>query len=165
MVQLINAADLWTAMENEANKRRMISADQRHRIVEIYAAAENDALSRMLDYWALGYRRIRVLRPLRMPLHIHAESLARLKAEKAWAKLTAAQQAARGSGPATVSGHDPAPVVGGEFCGRHCSIHSKAADKMTHTFHTRLCRKVPPFGDRRPKSGSARWAQEVFCKG
>ena len=94
MVQLINAADQWTAMKNEGNKRRMISDDQRHRIVATYAAAENDELSRMLDYRTFGYRRIRVLRPLRMALHIHADSLARLKAEKAWAKLTAAQQAA-----------------------------------------------------------------------
>ena len=94
MVQLINAADQWTAMKNEGNKRRMISDDQRHRIVEIYAAAENDEMSRMLDYRTFGYRRIRVLRPLRMALHIHADSLARLKAEKTWAKLTSAQQAA-----------------------------------------------------------------------
>jgi type I restriction enzyme M protein len=81
-------------MKNEGNKRRMISDDQRHRIVEIYAAAENDEMSRMLDYRTFGYRRIRVLRPLRMALHIHADSLARLKAEKTWAKLTSAQQAA-----------------------------------------------------------------------
>ena len=93
-VHLINATELWTSIRNEGNKRRLISDDQRRQIVDIYGAAENGELSRMLDYRTFGYRRIRVLRPLRMALHVHAESLARLKADKAWAKLTAAQQAA-----------------------------------------------------------------------
>jgi type I restriction enzyme M protein len=93
-VQLLNATGLWTSIKNEGNKRRMISDDQIRQIADIYAAAENGELCRMLDYRIFGYRRIKVLRPLRMSLHINTESLAKLKDEKAWAKLTAEQQAA-----------------------------------------------------------------------
>ena len=92
-VQLINATGLWTSIKNEGNKRRIISDEQMRQIVEVYAAAESGEISRMIDYRVFGYRRIKVLRPLRMALHINAESLAKLKDEKAWAKLTAEQQA------------------------------------------------------------------------
>lgn len=93
-VQLINATELWTSIRNEGNKRRIVSDDQIRQIVEVYAAAENGDLSHMLDYRTFGYRRVRVLRPLRMALHINAETLSKLKDEKVWAKLTPAQQSA-----------------------------------------------------------------------
>ena len=64
-VQLINATGLWTSIKNEGNKRRKISDEQIREIADIYAAAESGELSRMLDYRTFGYRRIRVLRPLR----------------------------------------------------------------------------------------------------
>ena len=91
-VQLIDASNLWTSIKNEGNKRRKISDEQRRQIVEIYAAFENGEFSRKLDYQAVGYRRIRVLRPLRMSLHINTESISKLKDEKAWAKLSVEQQ-------------------------------------------------------------------------
>lgn len=93
-VQLINATGLWTSIKNEGNKRRIISDDQRREIVEVYSAAEDGELSLMLDYRRFAYRRIRVLRPLRMSLHVNAETMARLMDEKAWAKLTPENQAA-----------------------------------------------------------------------
>lgn len=93
-VQLINATGLWTSIKNEGNKRRIISDDQRREIVDVYSAAEDGELSRMLDYRRFGYRRIRVLRPLRMSLHINAETMGRLMDEKAWAKLKPESQAA-----------------------------------------------------------------------
>ena len=46
------------------NKRRIVSDEQRRQILDIYAAGETSALSRMLDYRTFGYRRIKVLRPL-----------------------------------------------------------------------------------------------------
>ena len=87
-VQLINATGLWTSIKNEGNKRRIISDDQRRQVVEVYSAAEEAEISRMLDYRRFAYRRIRVLRPMRMSLHVNAETMARLTDEKAWAKLT-----------------------------------------------------------------------------
>jgi type I restriction enzyme M protein len=92
-VQLLNATGLWTSIKNEGNKRRIISEEQIRQIADMYAAAENSEISRMVDYRTFGYRRIKVLRPLRMSLHINTGSMVRLKDEKAWAKLTAAQQA------------------------------------------------------------------------
>lgn len=93
-VQLINAADLWTSIKSEGNKRRIISDDQIRRIVEVYASTENGDISRVLDYRLFAYRRIRVLRPLRMSLHVNEETLAKLRQEKAWVKLTPEQQSA-----------------------------------------------------------------------
>ncbi|MDH6186747.1 class I SAM-dependent DNA methyltransferase [Polaromonas sp. CG_23.6] len=93
-VQLLNASELWTPIKNEGNKRRIISEEQIRQIVDLYSAAESNELSRMVDYRTFGYRRIKVLRPLRMALHINAESIEKLKLEKAWAKLTPEQQAA-----------------------------------------------------------------------
>lgn len=93
-VQLLNASDLWTSIKNEGNKRRMISDDQIRQIIDLYSAAESNELSRMVDYRVFGYRRIKVLRPLRMALHINAESIAKFREEKAWAKLTEEQQTA-----------------------------------------------------------------------
>lgn len=93
-VQLINATGLWTSIKNEGNKRRKISDDQIRQVADLYAAGESGELSRMLDHRSFGYRRIRVLRPLRMRLHITPESLAKLRDEKAWGKLTVEQQVA-----------------------------------------------------------------------
>ncbi|WP_142737056.1 HsdM family class I SAM-dependent methyltransferase, partial [Klebsiella pneumoniae] len=80
-VQLINATDLWTSIRNEGNKRRIVSDEQRRQILDIYAAGETGALSRMLDYRTFGYRRIRVLRPLRMTLELDKVGMERLEAE------------------------------------------------------------------------------------
>ncbi len=93
-VQLINATGLWTSIRNEGNKRRKISDEQIRQIADLYAAAELGELSRVLDYRTFGYRRIRVLRPLRMRLHLTEEGLAKLREEKAWLKLRPLQQAA-----------------------------------------------------------------------
>lgn len=86
-VQLINATDLWTSIKNEGNKRRIVGDDQRRQILDIYAAAENDAISKMVDYQVFGYRRIKVLRPLRMTLKLDEPGLSTLEATDTWQKL------------------------------------------------------------------------------
>ncbi|OOZ37964.1 HsdM family class I SAM-dependent methyltransferase, partial [Solemya elarraichensis gill symbiont] len=91
-VQLSNATSLWTPIKNEGNKRRIVSDEQRHQILDIYAAGETDELSRMLDYRTFGYRRIKVLRPLRMKLVLDEAGLARLEADATWGKLTPSHQ-------------------------------------------------------------------------
>ncbi|AGA64695.1 Type I restriction-modification system, DNA-methyltransferase subunit M [Liberibacter crescens BT-1] len=87
-VQLINATDLWTSIRNEGKKRRIVSDDQRAQILEVYAAGETNELSRMLDYRTFGYRRIKVLRPLRMTLELDNAGMKRLESEAAWVKLS-----------------------------------------------------------------------------
>lgn len=93
-VQLINAGELFTPMrKSEGNKRRMISDEQIQDIAREYHAFEPSAASRVMGYQEFGYRRIRVLRPLRMKLKVNAGGLERLEAEKAWAKMKLAEQA------------------------------------------------------------------------
>ncbi len=91
-VQLINATGFWSSIKNEGNKRRIVDDDQRRQIVDIYAAAENSEVSRMIDYRTFGYRRIKVLRPLRMSLVMNDKGLAKLQDEKAWQKLSPEHQ-------------------------------------------------------------------------
>lgn len=93
-VQLINASSLWTSIKNEGNKRRMISNEQIAQIVALYGAGQNSELSKIVDYQTFGYRRIKVLRPLRMALHISKDALSKLKLDKVWSKLSPEQQAA-----------------------------------------------------------------------
>ena len=86
-VQLINASDLWTSIKNEGNKRRIISNDQRRQILDLYAAVQTNEISKITDYRVFGYRRIKVLRPLRMVLKIDSDGIARLPFIKVWEKL------------------------------------------------------------------------------
>jgi type I restriction enzyme M protein len=91
-VQLINATSLWTPIKNEGNKRRIVSDEQRRQILDIYAAAENDELSKMVDYRVFGYRRVKVLRPLRMKLMLDEQGLSNLESSEVWQKLSPEHQ-------------------------------------------------------------------------
>ena len=93
-VQLIDASGQWVSMKNEGNKRRKISDEQIRQIAAVYAAGETGEISRIFPYQTFGYRRIRVLRPLRMRIQISEETLAALKKKKAWEKMDKKNQAA-----------------------------------------------------------------------
>lgn len=66
--------------------------DAMNHVGDFYAACETGTLSRMLDYRTFGYRRIKVLRPLRMTLELDKVGMERLEAEAAWEKLSEAHQ-------------------------------------------------------------------------
>jgi type I restriction enzyme M protein len=92
-VQLINATDMYTSMrKSEGNKRKKVSEDQIREISEIYASGEKSKISLVMDSREFGYRRIKVLRPLRMSIHITTDGLFKLQDSKAYAKLSADQQ-------------------------------------------------------------------------
>lgn len=93
-VQLLDATSFWTSIKNEGNKRRVISDAQREEILKLYADTQDGEYSRMVDYRTFGYRRIKVLRPLRMRLHFDEDGLAKLQQEKPWGKLSPDQQSA-----------------------------------------------------------------------
>ena len=94
-VQLINATELFTPMrKSEGNKRRMISPEQTRQIVETYSAFESTKTSLVLDHRDFGYRRAKVLRPLRMKIVVSDEGFAKLAADKAWNKLIDGERAA-----------------------------------------------------------------------
>lgn len=93
-VQLINATEIFTPMrKSEGNKRREISPDQIREIVGMYAAFESTKQSRIFDHQEFGYRRIRVLRPLRKKIVISADGLETLADQTAWGKLDEAPRA------------------------------------------------------------------------
>lgn len=92
-IQLINATQLFTPMrKSEGNKRREISPEQTRQIVEAYSAFEPTKTSLILDHREFGYRRIKVLRPLRMKVVVSEEGFAKLADDKVWNKLTDAQR-------------------------------------------------------------------------
>lgn len=93
-VQLIDATALWTPMKNEGNKRRKISDEQIRQIADVYASGESGEISRLLPSTTFGYRRIRVLRPLRVRVAISAEGTEKLKESKSWQRLDKKAQVA-----------------------------------------------------------------------
>jgi len=100
-VQLIDASGerFWKSMRKSlASKRREIPEEARKEIVRIYAEmlngnGEYGAFSKIFDTADFGYREIRIECPLRLNFQATAERIERLKAEKAFSKLGAGEQA------------------------------------------------------------------------
>lgn len=93
-VQLINATEMYETMrKSEGNKKRRVGEPQTRDIVGMYSAFEETRESKIFDSTAFGYRRIRVLRPLRKKIVISEDGLAKLDEENSWAKLTEDQRA------------------------------------------------------------------------
>ncbi|WP_237274069.1 HsdM family class I SAM-dependent methyltransferase [Sulfitobacter sp. M22] len=94
-VQLINATEMYEPLrKSEGNKRRKISDDQIREIVAMYSDCEPSKQSLIMDAQDFGYRRIKVLRPLRKKIVISDEGFEKLAEEKAWAKRSEEQQSA-----------------------------------------------------------------------
>src|SRR5699024_10609776 len=98
-VQLIDATEHYRALrKNEGNKRREVGPEQIRAIADLYAAFEDGKHSKCLDYRTFGYRRIKVLRPLRAKLRISEDTIAALddggKGKTAWNKLDDDQKTA-----------------------------------------------------------------------
>lgn len=94
-VQLIDATALYEPMrKSEGNKRRRVGDDQIRQIVQMYSDFAETKESRIFDARDFGYRRVKVLRPLRKKVVISPEGLAALADETAWGKLSPAEQVA-----------------------------------------------------------------------
>lgn len=94
-VQLIDATAMFEPMrKSEGNKRRRVGDDQIRQIVQMYADFAETKESRIFDARDFGYRRVKVLRPLRKKVVISPEGLAALADETAWGKLSPGEQAA-----------------------------------------------------------------------
>lgn len=94
-VQLIDATALFEPMrKSEGNKRRRVGDDQIRQIVQMYSDFAETKESRIFDARDFGYRRVKVLRPLRKNVVMSPEGLAALADETAWGKLSPAEQAA-----------------------------------------------------------------------
>jgi type I restriction enzyme M protein len=94
-VQLIDATDIHSPLRKpEGNKRRFISDEQIAQIACLYSDFEPGERVHIVDYRDLGYRRIKVQRPLRLVVRITEESIAAFRASKAFTRLDEAGQAA-----------------------------------------------------------------------
>jgi len=92
-VQLIDATGMGSSMrKNEGNKRKLIDDDAIADISQIYADFEPSAVSKIFDYTDFGYRRVKVLRPLRVDIQFDAEKLEAFKETKEFAKLIQSEQ-------------------------------------------------------------------------
>ena len=99
-VQLIDASTerFWKPMrKNLGSKRREIPDNARKRLVRLYAEmlngdGEHGEFSKIFDTADLGYREIRIERPLRVSFQATPECLACLAQEKALSKLNAAER-------------------------------------------------------------------------
>ena len=88
-VQLINATEMYEPMrKSEGNKRRRVGETQTRDIVSMYSAFDEKRESQIVDIQDFGYRRIRVLRPLRKKIVISENGITKLEDEKSWAKLS-----------------------------------------------------------------------------
>lgn len=99
-VQLIDASGerFWKSMRKSlGSKRREIADDARAEIVRIYAdllngeSGESD-VSKIFDTTDFGYREIRIERPLRLNFQVSEDRLKRLADEKAFQRLSDAEQ-------------------------------------------------------------------------
>ncbi|MFP3542730.1 class I SAM-dependent DNA methyltransferase [Rhizobium sp. SIMBA_035] len=94
-VQLIDATDLYEPMrKSEGNKRRKISEDQAREIVRMYSEFSPTKKSLIFNSSEFGYRRIKVLRPLRKKIVISQQGIVALREEQAWQKRSDDQQVA-----------------------------------------------------------------------
>lgn len=92
-VQLIDASKMFEPMRKaEGNKRRRVGDDNARDIVSLYADFEERGVSKIFEPAAFGYRRVKVLRPLRKKIVVSEAGFGVLSGEKAWEKRSAAQQ-------------------------------------------------------------------------
>lgn len=111
-VQLIDASGekFWKSMRKSlGSKRREIPDEARHEIIRIFAdflnGDNNDSeVSKDFDTTDFGYREIRVERPLKLNFQVNKERLARLAAQKPYAKLDDAEKDAVEAALKTIGG-------------------------------------------------------------
>ena len=94
-VQLIDATGMGSTMrKNEGNKRVFIDQASIDQISRIYSDFEETPVSKIFDYTDFGYRRVKVLRPLRVVMEFNQEKLTELKAHREFEKLSDDEQIA-----------------------------------------------------------------------
>jgi len=92
-VQLIDATGMGATMrKNEGNKRKFVDQNSIDEITRIYADFQESPISKIFDYTDFGYRRVKVLRPLRIDLVFDTEKLNVFKEAKEFGKLSDSDQ-------------------------------------------------------------------------
>jgi type I restriction enzyme M protein len=92
-VQLIDARELWVKMRKAlGEKRKQISDEQIAEVTRRYGEFAEGAKVKIVPSEAFGFMRITVEQPLRLRWEVGEETVERLAKEKAWLKLTRAEQ-------------------------------------------------------------------------
>lgn len=87
-VQLIDATAIHSPMrKGEGNKRRFINDEQIQQIARLYADFQSSENVRIVDYRDFGYRRIKLLRPLRLVAQVSEDGIVAFQSSKAFSKL------------------------------------------------------------------------------
>jgi len=77
-IQLIDARDRWTQMKRSlGNKRRYLEQDAIDEVTRQHGSLEESKSSRIFDNAYFGYRRVTILRPLRLRFQITQEAIER----------------------------------------------------------------------------------------
>ena len=92
-VQLIDATNMGSFMrKNEGNKRKFIDQASIDEISRIYADFTESPVSKLFNYTDFGYRRVKVLRPLRITMQFDFDKLVQFQAHKEFNKLSEIDQ-------------------------------------------------------------------------
>jgi type I restriction enzyme M protein len=92
-VQLVDAREHWVKMRKSlGEKRKQISEEQIADITRLYGEFAEGEKVKILPNEAFGLMRITVERPLRLRWEVSEDTAERLAEDKAWAKLSEAEQ-------------------------------------------------------------------------
>jgi type I restriction enzyme M protein len=92
-VQLVDAHEHWVKMRKSlGEKRKQISEEQIEDITRLYGEFAEGEKVKILPNGAFGFMRITVERPLRLRWEVSEDTAERLAEDKAWAKLSEAEQ-------------------------------------------------------------------------
>lgn len=92
-VQLIDASDLGSPMrKSQGNKRRLLDKSTINNIVDLYTNFKESPISKIFLNTDFGYRKLKVLQPLRLKFKFDEESISSFQESKEFIKLNIADQ-------------------------------------------------------------------------
>jgi type I restriction enzyme M protein len=115
-VQLINATASGLRSRTKATNAGSSATTSAARLSTSMHAAENGEVSRMIDYRTFGYRRIKVLRPLRMSLVIDESGPGQAARGKGMAEAVAGTSGSLAGRIAAAHGRNPSVWLGRNLC-------------------------------------------------
>lgn len=88
-VQLIDATSMSTSMrKNQGGKNKFISEENIAEVTKIYVDFEESPVSKIFDSTVFGYRKVKVLRPLRVKFEVTPEKVEAFKDTKGFKALS-----------------------------------------------------------------------------
>ena len=140
-MQLIDATNMGSPMrKNEGNKRIKIDQHAIDEITRIYADFEESAVSKIFDYTAFGYRKVKVQQPLRAEMVLSEQALSDFYVSKEFGKLKEADQAVL---QAFLKEQHGQAVKFAEFFAKLTALLKKPSKALLNALQNRLAVKNP----------------------